>query len=107
MAHDGVALVRVSVGDDDRVDDVVERDRTGDVEGSRAGRSGLAKHLAHARRYEVTQQPTHRAPFDGRVRLRGLNERVARTWITNLTDPKNKKTSSEEQLACIQKIVDR
>ena len=37
----------------------------------------------------------------------GLTERVARTWMTNLTDPQNKKRPSEEQLACLQKIVDR
>ena len=37
----------------------------------------------------------------------GLTERVARTWMLNLTDPKNKKRPSEEQLACLQQIVDR
>ena len=62
---------------------------------------------ASDKKEEPPEQPRSRRSKEAALSYGGLNERVARTWITNLTDPKNKKTPSEEQLVCIQKIVDR
>ena len=62
---------------------------------------------ASDKKEEPHEEPRSRRSKETALSYGGLSERAARLWIMNLTDPKNKKTPSEEQMACIQKIVDR